>query len=67
MKRPGSRSSTPGGAVDPVSGLLKLHGPLVVDLEGGTIAVVSVAVGFDDHPLPGPEEIDRSSATRTLT
>jgi hypothetical protein len=44
--------------VDPVSGLLKLHGPLMVDLEGGTIAVVGVSIGFDDHPLLGLEEVD---------
>ena len=44
--------------MDLVAGRRQRDGALVVALEGQAIAVVAVAVGFDDHPLGRPEEVD---------
>ena len=45
-------------AVHFVAGSGKRNGAFVIALEGESIAVVGIAVGFDDHPLLLPEEVD---------
>ncbi len=47
-----------GGAVDVVAGGDQVDVDLMIVLESKTIAVVAIAVGFDDHPLTRPEEVD---------
>src|SRR3982751_6891108 len=44
--------------MDLVAGRGQIHVALVVVLEGGSVAVVAPAVGFDDHLLLRPEEVD---------
>jgi hypothetical protein len=58
-----ARDLAPGAAQDPEArrdevGLLE---PVALDRAVG--AVVGVAVGLEDHALPGPEEVDGVEAT----
>jgi len=39
---------------------------LVVALEGRAIAVVAIAVGFDDQSLGGPEEVDLKTSDQYI-
>ncbi|HEX3040468.1 MAG TPA: hypothetical protein VHP56_00055 [Solirubrobacterales bacterium] len=52
--------------MDVVAGSDQVDVPLVIALEGGTIAVMAPAVGFDDDLLGGPEEIDEMALDQDI-
>ena len=52
--------------MDVVAGGHQVDVPLVIALEGGSIAVVAPAVGFDDHLLRRPKEIDEVALDQNI-
>ena len=55
-----------GGAMDGVAGGDQVDVPLMIALEGGAVAVMAPAIGFNDDLLGGPEEVDEMALDQNV-